>query len=550
MRVAVVGATGNAGTAVLRALSRCSAVTSVMGVARRRPDVSIRPYADCDWASIDIAAATKPHLAVERLTDAFEGAEAVIHLAWLIQPNSRRELLRRVNVDGTANVAEAAARAGVSRLVVASSVGAYSPVSPDRRGRLHDETHPTGGIPTSHYSMDKAAQERVLDDFEARGSGVVVSRLRPGLVFQPDAASEIQRYFLGGSLPLRALAFGLPPALPVPAGLHGVQAVHADDLAQAYLTAALRDSPGAFNICADDVLDPQRLADVLDHGRRLPVPTALVRGVMGAAHRAGLLPADTGWLDMALQVPLMDHGRARRELDWRPNHSAAETLTGLREAMIQGRGLASGPLTPRRTEQSAADSRRPGRLSARAAGRTGSDRGGPPRITDGSVRWRLVDVYLADHLTGATAVVRRIDRMAAAAVETPVYAGLAELAEQIRRERDTVDALIRDLGLRRHPIRRAAALAAEEVGRLKGNGMIVRRSPMTLLLETEILRSAVAGKIGLWQTLSDEAEGLGLAPAVFDDLTQSALEQSERLEEIHRCVRSHTFSTSRTGPSR
>lgn len=127
MRVAVVGATGNAGTAVLEALHNTPEVDSILGIARRMPNDAIAPYAGCDWTSIDIAAASSAEQAESQLAEAFQGVDAVIHLAWLIQPNTERELLRRVNVEGTRRVANAAAAAGVSHLVVASSVGAYSP---------------------------------------------------------------------------------------------------------------------------------------------------------------------------------------------------------------------------------------------------------------------------------------------------------------------------------------------------------------------------------------------------------------------------------------
>uniref|UniRef100_UPI0034D19E52 NAD-dependent epimerase/dehydratase family protein n=1 Tax=Vibrio cholerae TaxID=666 RepID=UPI0034D19E52 len=78
-------------------------------------------------SALDIGGATPAQEAIAELTEALRGADAVIHLAWLIQPNSHRDLLRRVNVDGTAHVGRAAAEAGVGTLVVASSVGAYSP---------------------------------------------------------------------------------------------------------------------------------------------------------------------------------------------------------------------------------------------------------------------------------------------------------------------------------------------------------------------------------------------------------------------------------------
>src|SRR5699024_5242430 len=212
MRIAVVGATGNTGTAVLRALHRHPEITEVVSIARRLPDTEIEPYDQCEWLSIDIAAASTEADAVKSLTDAFRGCDAVIHLAWLIQPNDRRELLERVNVEGTRRVTRAVAEASVEHLVVASSVGVYSPDEARDALRkdgteppLRDEDFPNEGIDSSHYSVDKASQEEVLDDFEALHPGVTVTRLRPALLFQSDAASSIQRYFIGKAVPSRLL---------------------------------------------------------------------------------------------------------------------------------------------------------------------------------------------------------------------------------------------------------------------------------------------------------------------------------------------------------
>lgn len=206
MRIVVVGQSGNVGTAVLRALRSAPEVDSVLGIARRLPDRTSAPYQDADWAALDISDPDEESV-VDTLATHFRGADAVVHLAWLIQPNRDRELLRRTNVEGTRRVAAAVVRAGVPHLVVASSVGAYATVDDDATRR---EDWPTTGIPTSHYSVDKAAQERVLDELERDHPEVGVARLRTALVFQGDAGHEIVRYFVGPLAPVRtalALAY-------------------------------------------------------------------------------------------------------------------------------------------------------------------------------------------------------------------------------------------------------------------------------------------------------------------------------------------------------
>lgn len=536
MRVAVIGATGNAGTAVLRALVDSPEVESIVGVARRVPEAGGEPYDGCEWKSIDIAAATPKDEAVADLTAAFEGADAVIHLAWLIQPNEDRELLRRVNVEGTERVLEAAAAAGVGRVVVASSVGAYSP-DPARGGDgeapLRDETWPTGGIESSHYSVDKAAQEEVIDRFEAAHPDITVTRLRPGLKFQAEAASEVQRYFLGEHVPVQLLGHGKPPALPLPRGLV-FQAVHSDDVGRAYALAAVKGIGGAFNICADDVVTGKDVADILGHGRTVELPVATVRAALAAAYRTGAVAADPGWIDMAMGVPLLDSGRARRELGWEPRVSAKDALVELVDGMIEGAGGTSAPLNPRDPDAKRLSAT--GERTAAAADRAIAP-GGPGDDVDAG----LLGLYLADHASGATAGQNRIERMAADFADTPVFPQLSKLAADIGAERALLERIIRELGLRPRAYRRALLWVGERVGRLKLNRRVADRSPMTLILETELMRSAIAGKVGGWQTLHDNADALGVDAGTFRELIDAVGKQRALLDEVHEYARARAF---------
>lgn len=145
MRVTVIGATGNVGTALMRRLASEPAVTELVGIARRRPELSLPKT---HWEAADI---TKTDL-----VPLLRGSDAVVHLAWLIQPSRHESVTRATNVDGSWRVFEAAAKAAVSRLVYASSVGTYSEGPKDR---AVDESWPAGGIPNSFYSRHKAAAE-------------------------------------------------------------------------------------------------------------------------------------------------------------------------------------------------------------------------------------------------------------------------------------------------------------------------------------------------------------------------------------------------------
>src|SRR6201996_6211300 len=187
MRVVVVGATGNVGTSVVRSLAGDPGIDEIVAVARRAPQ---RALERAEFHSADIR--------TSHLEPLFSGADAVVHLAWLIQPGRDESVTRSVNVEGSRRVFAAAAAAGVPSLIYASSVGAYSRGPKDR---LVDESWPTNGIPTSFYSRHKAAVGRDLDAFERDHPAWRVVRLRPGLIFKREAATEIRRLFIGPLLP-------------------------------------------------------------------------------------------------------------------------------------------------------------------------------------------------------------------------------------------------------------------------------------------------------------------------------------------------------------
>jgi UDP-glucose 4-epimerase len=331
MRVVVVGATGNVGTSVLHALASDPSVDSVLGVARRLPEMN---FAKTDWAAADITR--------DPLEPLFRGADAVVHLAWLIQPSRKLDVARATNVDGSARVFRAVGRAGVGALVYASSVGAYSPGPKDR---AVDESWPTGGVETSFYSRHKAEVEGLLDRFESEFPGVRSVRLRPGLIFKREAAQEIRRYFAGPFVPSFLVRPRLIPVVPDVPGLR-FQAVHSLDVGEAYRLAVVDErARDAYNVAADPVLDPDELASLLD-ARKVGVSAALLQRAAAVTWRLRLQPAPEGWVDMALSVPIMDTSRIRDELGWTPRRSSGGALLDLLSGMRDRSGADTPPLRP------------------------------------------------------------------------------------------------------------------------------------------------------------------------------------------------------------
>jgi UDP-glucose 4-epimerase len=330
VRVVVVGATGNVGTSLVTTLADEPRVESVLGLARRAPELQV---AKTEWAEADVERSD--------LVTHFREADAVVHLAWRIQPSHDLDSLWRTNVLGSTRVFEAVAEAAVPVLVYASSVGAYSPAPKDR---LVDESWPTHGVESSFYARHKSEVERRLDRFEREHPATRVVRLRPALTFKGEAASGIRRLFAGPFLPSPLLRPSFIPFVPSVDGLR-FQGVHSYDVADAYRRALLSDVRGPFNVAADPVLDPPKLAEILS-ARLVPLPRRVARAAVTLSWRLHLQPTPPGWFDLALTVPLLDSRRAQRDLGWSPRYGADEAFKELLDGMRRGEGIDTPPLAP------------------------------------------------------------------------------------------------------------------------------------------------------------------------------------------------------------
>lgn len=142
---------------------------------------------------------------------------------------------------------------------------------------------------------------------------------------------------------------------------------------------------------------------------------------------------------------------------------------------------------------------------------------------------RYVAIYLNDHLAGATLGVELVRRAVREHGETELGPFLRELAYEIESDYAALRSLMRDLAVREQRAKAAAAWTAEKLGRLKPNGHVVRRSPLTPLVELEGLRLGVLGKRMLWDALAEMPLPDDVRARV-DVLAARADRQLERIE--------------------
>lgn len=152
------------------------------------------------------------------------------------------------------------------------------------------------------------------------------------------------------------------------------------------------------------------------------------------------------------------------------------------------------------------------------------------RMTDYNA---LLGIYLNDHLAGSTLGLDLARRLARAEREWSGGPTLTAIAEEIAEDRAS---LIELMGVLAVPIRRyktGAAWAAEKASRLKLNGRLLRRSPLSRVFELEMLRLGVTGKAAGWRTLRTRAEEDNRLDADrLDELLNRARRQSQQLERL------------------
>jgi UDP-glucose 4-epimerase len=313
LTVAVTGPTGEIGRAFMRSLERSRDVERIVGMARRPFDPAAHGWKRTEYRRGDVL----DRGSVEGLV---EGADVVVHLAFVVLKASGET--RHVNVEGSRNVFEAAVAAGAKRLVYSSSVAAYG-FPEDLDGPITEDV-PAVGHARHPYSAHKAEVEEILDD--ALGGGETEAWVfRPCIVAGPDAPALIDQARWPDRLPapLASLA-GAVGVLPDP----GVpfQLVHHDDVATALRAGVLgRGEPGAYNLAAAGEITMSDLAEAIGY-RTVPMPRLAVEATAELVARLPFLPEEATWVEALRRPVLMDAGKARRLLHWRPRHDAQETL--------------------------------------------------------------------------------------------------------------------------------------------------------------------------------------------------------------------------------
>ena len=323
LTVAVTGPTGTFGFGLIPLLEADPRIARVVGIARRAFDPTQHGWSKMEYCQGDVRD-------TDALSKAFDTADVVVHLAFMITGTASRETIREINVEGTLNAFRAAVWAGADRFVYASSVAAYG-FHPDNPIGM-TEDWPVRAASRLFYAQEKAELEQLLREEADANPVLALYLLRPPIVLGPHAAGAKD----GLPEPLATiaqraldLAGRLPVPVPVPVPDLPMQFIHEDDVGQALLKCVVGDGPpGAYNIAGDGIVTA---ADVVRELGFTPItiPAGLSQRAARAAAslpRPSFAPPAAEWVEAASHPAIMDTTKAKRELGWKPRYTGLEAL--------------------------------------------------------------------------------------------------------------------------------------------------------------------------------------------------------------------------------
>jgi nucleoside-diphosphate-sugar epimerase len=341
--IAITGPTGVFGRSLVTQLEGDERVTGIVGVARREIDPAAEGWSKLSYRRGDVRDR-------DALAEAFEGADAVAHLAFAKFGHASHTTLREINVEGTLNALNAAAEAGARRFVFASSVAAYGFRADNPEPITED--WPARGSERWFYSREKAELEELLTEAVAGLPGLELTILRPTIVVGPRTAESWDEILPARLRHLARRAVALPGRLPVVPFPQPMQFVHETDVGQA-LRLALIDGPGGtFNLAGEGTVSGRQVARELGL-MPLPVPDRVTRGLAAASMRLPLRPAALEAAEALTQPVLVDCSRARRELAWRPRFTSLMALRAGRDPRLSDGDSRSAAGEPSGTSASA-----------------------------------------------------------------------------------------------------------------------------------------------------------------------------------------------------
>jgi len=246
------------------------------------------------------------------IVDSFSGIDVLFHFAFIVNPNVPYKEIDSINIEGSKNIFNAAAKAGVKHILYTSSIAAYG-ADPTHNLPLKEDS-PLKPNDDWYYSRTKGAVERFLNEFEQKYPDIKVTRFRPAI-------------FLGQNIdnPFSSL---LKSRVIVDFGYDAkTEWVWDQDVADAIYLAFKKGKAGIYNLGGENPLTWKEVAAVTGK-RTIKLPGSLVLLMTKLLSKFGIVNRGlVEWLDKPIKYPILtDCSKARKELGWKPKYDSAGAI--------------------------------------------------------------------------------------------------------------------------------------------------------------------------------------------------------------------------------
>ncbi len=301
MRVAITGISSNLALDIVPLLVKDDEISEILGLDLVKPS----------FKSSKIVF-KKRDVRDEQISEDLKGYDAIIHLAFIVGSIKNEKEAYSINIDGSKNIFECAIKAGVKRIVHASSVAAYGafpenpvPITEDYPIRIMKNTF--------YYNETKYRVEKILDIIEKENPDMIIARLRPHIFLSPRQPNAL------GGLIMEKNVYCFYPGMMW-------QYVWGEDVAQAFYLALKKGARGAFNLGADNPISSLEIAVRLNKKLKI-FPYRLVISLVSLAHVLRLqYQLHPGWLRIARYPIIVDSNKAKDILGWRPKFDTLEAI--------------------------------------------------------------------------------------------------------------------------------------------------------------------------------------------------------------------------------
>jgi UDP-glucose 4-epimerase len=315
MRYVITGGSGYIGSRLTEVLVGREETERVVNLDVRPPAV---PWPKTDYVSGDVRDRARMRELLER-----ERPDALIHLAFLLNPTRDDALMYDIDVNGTVATLWAASEAGVEHVLVTSSSTAYG-AWPDNPVPIAED-HPVRGVPDFSYARDKADADRVCQLWAAEHPDRVMTIVRPTIVFGPNVDNYISRSWANTAF------------MPIMDGVEAeFQLVHEDDVVTALTGLLDEKASGAFNLAADDTITWRHSAELVGvRTREMSFETVYRIYAWAWRLHAPRVESPAGNLHFLRHPWIVSNEKLKATTGWEPQHDTRETF----EITMRAKGL-------------------------------------------------------------------------------------------------------------------------------------------------------------------------------------------------------------------